>query len=384
MSRRIIFFCNDAAYFTAHRAHVARRLVDEGWEVHVASGGEISALDSSFGTYAMDVERRRFSLCRDLLLTWRIAGLIRKLQPDVVHLITMKPIVFGAIAMAVARFDKKGKPTRTIATFPGLGRAFENCGLLAGVQRSIVSLTLCWLFRQPGTAATFENGVDRDKLVGAGIVSRGQTTVLAGAGLDLASFWRSAKPRKRFAVLWASRLVRGKGLAQFATAARMAYESGDAIDFLAAGQPDPGHPDNFSDSELAKIRDTPGLRFLGHIRLMPELLASVNAVCLPTSYIEGLPRILIEAAAASLPMIASDVPGCREIVKDGANGILLTDLSSASILKAVRRLANNRELAERMGRAARITVLNNGFDQRIVQDMIIELYDRHHEPRSRV
>lgn len=373
--RRILYVCNDADYFSAHRAHLARRLNAEGWDVHVACGGDLSALGAEFTIHPLDVERRHFSPRRDLTLVGRLRSLIRALKPEVVHLITMKPIVFAAAAaLLVGRRSRVS--TRFVATFPGLGRVFEDRGAYARAQRAVVGSFLKLLFSKPGAHATFENRADRDRLVSAGILQAGQAVVLPGAGLDLSRFSRRGGSPDRFSVLWASRLVRGKGLTQFAEAARMAHANGDAIDFIACGQADPGHADNLPQAEIEAIASHLSLRFLGHVKDMPDLLASVDAICLPSSYREGLPRLLIEAAASSLPMIASDVPGCREIVEDGVNGIILPDTSALSIYRAVRRLAGDRAEARRMGEEARVTVHRNGYDERLIQDRTIELYNK--------
>jgi glycosyltransferase involved in cell wall biosynthesis len=370
---RALFVCNDAVYFTAHRSHIAHRLLREGWEVHVAAGGDFSQLSSAFIRHHVEVERRYFSFRSDLLLFLRIRSLLAETEPQIVHLITMKPVAAGTAALLMSS-GPWAKTPRVLLTFPGLGRLFDDQIGAYFIPRMIVCLILKTLFRSRNCHATFENSDDRDLFVRLKILENRQTTVLSGAGVELAEYRATRARKKAFRVLWASRLVRGKGVTEFVQAARLAQSAEDEIEFLIAGYSDPGHVDNIPDAEIEDLVRDGSVRFLGHVTDMPGLLASVDALCLPSSYMEGLPRILVEAAAASLPLIASDVPGCRQIVQDGVNGIILPDNSAESIYHAVKRLARDRALANQMGAAAQRRVYDGGFDIGSIQDQLLEIY----------
>lgn len=373
MKGRALFVCNDATYFTAHRSHIAHRLLREGWDVHVAAGGDFSQLGSAFERHYLEVERRYFSLRSDLLLFLSIRSLLAETKPQIVHLITMKPIAAGA-AVLLTSSRPWAKSPRILLTFPGLGRLFDDRIWAYYIPRMVVCHILKALFRNRNCHATFENSDDRDLFVRLKILEHRQSTVLSGAGVELADFRAARSQEKAFRVLWASRLVRGKGLAEFVQAARTARATGGEIEFLVAGYADPGHVDNIPASEIEDLIRDGAVRYLGRVQDMPELLASVDVVCLPSSYMEGLPRILIEAAAASLPLIASDVPGCRQIVEDGLTGIILPDNSPESIYRAVKRLAEDRGLATQMGSAALRKVYADGFDIGSIQDRMLEIY----------
>lgn len=374
MRRRILYVSNDGFYFVQHRAHLARRMAAEGWEVHVATGGDAGLLDDGFEVHPLDVDRLSFTLSRDLRLIGHIRALVRRVRPDVVHLITMKPIVFGAAALL--SLSRRDQPGRIVATFPGLGRAFEATGLRARAARRLVLSVLRRLFARLPAAATFENDADRQTLAAAGVPLAGRAIVMRGAGLDLHRFsagqHRDTGP---FRVLWASRLIRGKGLDPFVGAARLAAADPSCpAEFLVAGYVDPGHRDGLADEELKSLESEPSVTFLGKVTDMPDLLRNVDAFVLPSRYNEGMPRALIEAAAAGLPAIASDNAGCRAIVEDGVTGTILKEVSAQEIWRAVRAYAADRGLAQRHGSAGAAFVRTAGFSEEAVQDAFIAVY----------
>lgn len=374
MRRRILYVCNDGYYFAQHRAHVARRMVEEGWDVHVATGGDLDLVDRRFTAHALDVDRLSFSPWRDVRLTGQIRSVVGRLRPDVVHLLTMKPIVFGAVALL--SLSPSRQPGRIVATFPGLGRAFEATGGKAEAARRLVLAVLRRLFARLPAVATFENDADRQTLLGFGVRLEDRAIILRGAGLDLEKFHPGpSRDGGPFRVLWASRLIHGKGLNPFIGAARLA--AADPVhptEFLVAGYVDDGHRDSLSDEELRDIERDPSISFLGNVTDMPALLRTVDVFVLPSRYNEGMPRALIEAAAAAVPAIASDNPGCRAVVADGRTGTILREISEQEIWRAVRSYVEDPALARRHGDAAAAFVRASGFSEAAVQDAFIALY----------
>jgi glycosyltransferase involved in cell wall biosynthesis len=375
VNERILFFCNDYPYFMAHRAHVALRAAREGYEVHVAVGGDVSGHDPAlpFTLHPVTVDRLGFAPRQDMNLVRALGGLVRQLQPDAMQFITMKPIVFGALAATIHRF-----PTpRIVATFPGLGRIFEGEGKASRARRWLVMGLLRRFFARPGRFATFENREDRGFMVENGVIPADAAIVVAGAGLDLSAFDRPHHrrgPDEPPVFLWASRLIRGKGLHGFVEAARLAREDGSKARFLVAGYSDPGHPDNIPEAELDALWSNGAVEFLGHVTDMPGLFARTDMLVLPTSYQEGLPRILIEAAAAGVPAIASNVPGCLEIVEHERTGLVLDDVTGEAIRRAIGRVETEAGLLQRLSAAAHDKIRHGGYDQKSVQDVFLQLF----------
>jgi len=372
---RILFFCNDYPYFMAHRVHVALRAAAEGYEVHVLVGGDTSGHDSAlpFTLHPVAVDRLGFSFRDDPALVRRLADLVARLKPEAIQLVTMKPIVLGAAAATFHRF----RTPSIVATFPGLGRLFEGAGAASRARRFLVMALLRRFFSRPGRFATFENAQDRRFMVESGVVPDAAATVVAGAGLDLGTFQNHRPERADGAppiFLWASRLIRGKGLHAFVEAARLARAEGSQACFLVAGYSDPGHPDNIPEAELAQLQAEGTVEFLGHVTDMPALFARVDVLVLPTSYQEGLPRILIEAGAAGVPAISSDVPGCLEIVSHERTGLVLDAVTGEAIAAAMRRIEHEPRLLARLSAAVSDRIATGGFDQKEVQEVFLALF----------
>jgi len=227
-------------------------------------------------------------------LVWRLIGLFRREQPDLVHGFIIKGALYGALA---ARLARRG----TLVMIPG-----------SGVD--------CERFRP---------------------MARAEATGASGP---------AGPPRLR--VLLASRLLWHKGLAEYVEAARMLRAEGGAVDFLLAGAPDPDNPTSVPESTVRTWVRRGWVRWLGYVEDMPGLLHAVDAVVLP-SYREGLPKALVEGAACGLPLIATDAPGCREVVTDGVEGLLVPARDAPALAAAVRRLRDDPALRRRMGAAAR-------------------------------
>jgi glycosyltransferase involved in cell wall biosynthesis len=174
-------------------------------------------------------------------------------------------------------------------------------------------------------------------------------------------------------VLLPARLLWDKGIAEYVDAARQLGSQGCNIEFLLAGDPDPGNPAAVPLSDVRRWVDEGLVHWLGHVDDMPGLFASVDAVVLP-SYREGLPKGLIEAAACGLPLVTTDVPGCREVVADGVDGLLVPPRSAGALAQAIARLQDDPALARRLGEAARRKALEH-FDESIVIDRTMAVYD---------
>jgi glycosyltransferase involved in cell wall biosynthesis len=322
---RILVICNDADYFLRHRLSVVSHLSSVGARVMVIAGGNpIPAERINGWEYVrVRIERFKFDPISDVALMVRTVRAIWDLKPDAIHLITLKPMIFSGTAAIASRLFL-GYPKRVLITLPGLGRMMSRTKA-PGERRYPVgkALTLFMsrmLARFDCVRFTFETKHDFDFWAKCGIANNNNSTVIDGAGVDPTLFYPSSAlngaTRK---VIFASRTLKSKGLNAFL---QMAQQLSDRIDveFLVAGIADDGDPDAISSDYLAKLSE---IRFLGHVADMAPLLRDCDIVCLPTRYGEGIPRILIEAAATGLASIVSSHPGCLEVVEDGVTGKVL-------------------------------------------------------------
>jgi glycosyltransferase involved in cell wall biosynthesis len=283
------------------------------------------------------------------------------------HLITLKPAVVCGLAALLTR-QISGRPTRIVITIPGLGRLMSPGSTLQGtgakLARFMVERTIRRLSAQKDVYFTFETHHDRSCWLRQGLIRPDNSLVISGAGVDPALFFPAGQRRGgRVRVLFASRLLKAKGLDAFLQAARGLSGRTD-VEFLVAGMVEPHDPDGYSPDRL---RSEPAITFLGEVSEMAELLRGVDIVCLPSRYGEGIPRILIEAAACGVASIASDLDGCREIVEDGVTGAIVPAAPPAetatAIEAAVRRYLDDRAQLLRHGLAAREKFLGGEFSE---------------------
>ena len=353
--KKLVIFCNDYAYFLAHRYQMFETLPAEGHEVVAWCGGpfpdKAASLAFPIRQYACD--RYSFKPLLDLLLLLQMVIALIRERPDVVHTITMKPNVYGSMAVRLAGLIAGRRP-RLVMASPGLGRMFSGSpsGPLAAIRRKLIIRVLRSGLCRNNSGAIFVNEEDRDVWIGTGIVPRDRTHVIAGTGVDQTTFHSVTEraPPPPLRILFGGRFLRSKGVLSFVEIARRAKREDTQAEFLVAGSHDPRDPDSVDPEKL----DLPNnIRFLGHIADMPALIATAHAILLPTVYAEGLPRILLEGAAMNSVLVASDIAGCRRAVIDGENGFILpvsdNGVDIALACEKIRYLSENPDLVVTMG-----------------------------------
>lgn len=371
--------CNDGDYFLRHRLFVVDRLVSMGHRVTVLAGGNPICKDLVNGWQYLHVRIERFGFAplADLALMWRSIRTIADLRPDAVHLLTLKPAVFCGFTSIAGRL-LWGCPKTILITIPGLGRMLSLPKGPADhhypLATAVTFLALRLIAKAGRAHFSFETRHDCEFFQQRGIVSAENGTVLDGAGVDPDRFYPAlARPRAVKKILFAGRLLSSKGLGVFLTSARQLAARSD-VEFLVAGVSDDRDPDAVRPDDLARLDC---IRFLGQVDDMPNLLRDCDIVCLPTRYGEGIPRILIEAAASGLASIASSHPGCRAIVVHDQTGLILpgrTDSEMTNELVAgIERYLDTPELLERHKRAAYQYFSARDFSQDVVAERFCEL-----------
>ena len=368
---KVVLFANTEWYLYNFRRSLASALRDAGHEVLLLSppgpyGEKLRSL--GFRWLPAPMERRSLNPLRELALVNWLRGLVRDEQVDLVHGFTIKCAVYGSLAARLA-----GVPARVNAV-AGMGYVFSSNDLKAKVLRPLVRTMMHVALGGKSARLVLQNPDDVGFFERARVVDRGTIRLIPGSGVDCRRFVPDAGRRRgeRFRVLLAARLLWDKGIAEYVEAARCLHAAGRAIDFLLAGDPDPGNPAAVPEAQIRGWVAEGLLQWLGHVDDMPALFASVDAVALP-SYREGLPKGLIEAGACGLPLVTTDVPGCREVVTDGVDGLLVQVRDVATLAAAIARLHDDPALCERLGRAAREKALA-AFDERIVLGKTLAVY----------
>ncbi len=363
---------NDAGYFFAHHLPVADGAQAAGYEVHVAApesdrAPEITA--RGFGFHSIGMSRRGMLAWKEMQAIWGLFHLYRRLKPRLVHHITIKPIIYGGVAARLA-----GVPA-AISIITGTGFVFKSKRSRARFLRAWVPLAYRVVFAHPNSAVIFQNPDDRDTFVREGIVPPGKTALILGCGVNLNRFTPQPPPDGAPVVMFASRMLWDKGVAEFVDAARLLRRCGAHARFVLVGDADPGNPASVPGKQLREWRDSGDVEWWGHRNHMPQVLAQASILCLPTAYGEGLPQILLEAAASGLAIVTTDWPGCREVVRHGQNGLLVPVKDVKNLADALGELIRDRTLRERMGTRGREIAVAEFSVEKVVAENL-ELYRR--------
>ncbi|MEJ0084650.1 MAG: glycosyltransferase family 4 protein [Pseudomonadota bacterium] len=337
-------------FFVMHRMSVALMARARGADVHVACGegsGREDVEAAGFTFHALPLTRSAIAPFADLRTVRALVRLYGELRPDVVHHVTLKPVMYGTIAARIA-----GVPG-VINAFAGLGYTFSGTSPGARFRRWIMQHLIAVSMRHRRQKIVFENNDDRELLVQAGAVRESESLVIAGVGVDMQEYSASPEPAGEVCVLLASRMLSEKGVEYFVEAARTLKTRGIQARFLLVGMPDPFNPGSISEEQLEQWNREGVVEWQGFRRDMPQVVRAAHVVCLPTYYREGVPRILMEGAATGRPIVTTDMPGCRDIVHDGVNGLIVPPHDVRALTAALEKLILDPQLRARFGAAGR-------------------------------
>ena len=367
VGRRLLYVHNAVPYFLSHRLPVAHAARAAGWEVHLAApqpdgASGLALAQEGIAFHPLPLTRRGMSPPHELASLWALARLYRQLRPALIHLVTIKPVLYGGM---VARLMG---PEPYVATVPGRGYVFTTApGFRGRVLRGAVILAYRAALGGRSCRAIFQNPDDRDFFAEKRMVPADRAHVVLGSGVDPERFQPAVHKEARVPrVVFASRMLRDKGVAEFVAAARQLKAAGISAEFVLLGVPDPGNPDSLTQKELDAWHAEGAVQWWGYRQDMPEILAATDIVCLPTAYGEGVPRILIEAAACGCALIAADRPGCREIVRDGVNGLLVPPRDARALARALETLLADPARCHQMGQAGRERVIDQFTEAGVV------------------
>lgn len=369
---KILLFANTEWYLYNFRRTLALALRDAGHEVLLLSPpGPYAEKLQALGLRWLPVPMARRSLnpFRELALVLWLRKLMRQERVDLIHGFTIKGAVYGSLAARLAGVSAR------VNGIDGLGYVFASSDLKARLLRPLVRAMLRLALNGENARLILQNPDDVALFHQAGLVESARVRMIPGAGVDCNRFAAGGKrvEGEPLRVLLAARLLWDKGLAEYVAAARLLKAQGRQIHFLLAGTPDPGNPDSVPEETVRDWVDEGLIDWLGHVVDMAALLATVHVVALPTAYREGLPTSLTEGAACALPLITTDMPGCREVVTHEVDGLLVPVRNAEALAQAIARLDDDPVLAARLGAAARAKALAQ-FDEQIVIKRTMEVY----------
>jgi glycosyltransferase involved in cell wall biosynthesis len=368
-----MLFANSDWYLFNFRLPLARRLRDEGFEVVMVSPpGPHAARLSEEGLRwrPLPMDRRSLNPFRELGVIVRLAWLYWRERPDVVHHFTVKCVVYGSIAAALARVPAQ------INAVAGLGWVFSNTSLKARLLRPVVRALLHWSAAAERSRLILQNLNDVAAFRQLGLARPDHVRLIEGSGVDTSRFRPAPEPvlsGRTTRVVLASRLLWDKGVAEFVEAARILRAAGLPIRCTIAGAPDPGNPASIPQAQLDAWAAEGVVEMVGQVDNMPARLAGSDVAVLPSNYGEGLPRSLIEAAACGLPLVTTDTPGCRDVVTHDVTGLIVPARDADALAAAIRALHEDPARARRLGAAARQRAVQR-FDEGIVISRTLDVY----------
>lgn len=371
MNRKLLFVVNVDWFFLSHRLPIALEAQRQGYEVHIATGitnrlGELQG--HGLTVHGLSLDRGSTGLgnaWRTMVELWNVFRVVR---PDVVHLVTIKPLLLGGLMARLAQVPA------VVMAVSGLGFVFAAHGARAVVLRWLVGVLYRVVLSHHNLKVIFQNPDDRASLAKLAHLPDSKVEMIRGSGVDLAQFRPMPLPPGVPVVLLAARLLADKGVREFVQAARLLKQQGVAARFCLVGTLDPANPASLGNAELTQWTNEGVVELWGQRSDMPDVLSAAHLVVLP-SYREGLPKVLLEAAACARAVVTTDVPGCRDAIDPGVTGVLVPVRNASALAEAIKDLINNPTRCQAMGNAGR-ALAERSFDVRQVVAAHLRIYQK--------
>lgn len=349
-SKRLFFVVNDTAFFVSHRLPLAVEAREAGFDVHLAAldDGYLDVLERHGITFhPLRINRTGTNLLQDTRLLLQLLQILRLMRPVLIHTVTIKPVIYGGIS---ARWLKI---PALVSAVSGLGFVFTDGAGRKQLVRRLVRRLYRFALAHGNSRVIFQNPDDLQEFITSGLVPLDRAVLIRGSGVNMALFKPTPEPSGVPVVVLPARMLWDKGVGEFVEAARLVRTAGIAARFALVGRP-PAHNRNSVPREAIEAWVREGIvEWWGFRDDMPAVYAQSHVVCLPSYYREGVPKALIEAAACGRPIVTTDTPGCREIVRHGESGLLVHPRSADSLAEALLQLLYDAECRRRMGQRGR-------------------------------
>ncbi len=372
--KTILFLVTEDWYFCLHRLPVARAARDAGFRVLIATQvNEHGAVIEREGFTLIPMRWRRHSLnpLHALSEVRQIAIIYRKYSPDLVHHVALKPSLLGSFAANITRTSP------VVNNLAGLGHAFSSKGPISALVRAGVIFGLKYLFRGVNRRVIVENADDAEYLVSRIGLDRGKVAVIRGIGVDVKRFSPSEEAFDgEMTVTMVSRMLWPKGVGELVEAACILRRRGQNTKVQLVGKPDTSSRVSVSEEQLLTWQSQGLVDWLGYREDVSEIWRRTHIAVLPSYYREGIPRSLLEAAACGCPIVTTEMPGCRDVVRHGINGLLVPPRDPVAIADALEQLIKDPEMRQLMGREGRKLVEEEFTEERVVKqtlDLYLEL-----------
>lgn len=346
----ICFVVNNPDFLISHRLDICKEALKKGYNVHVISANKESIHRLKllgFIVHFHDVGRGKMNPIYELFQIFKYVQLFQKIKPDIVHLITIKPYLYGGIAARLA------KVPAVVSAVAGLGILFSSSSFKYSLLRTGL-YPLFWLaFGHKNQSVIFQNKEDRDSLVNWGVVAGNKVKMIRGSGVNLDACPSIDEPNGVPIIAFAARLLKDKGVEVFVEASGILKQRNIVARFWLIGEPDTGNSNTVTQEQLKGWEKAGLVELFGYRKDIPNLFSKSNIVTLPSYYGEGLPKVLIEAAACGRVVVTTDHPGCRDAIEPDTSGVLVPVRNAEALADAIQNLIENPEKRKTMGQAGR-------------------------------
>ena len=369
MPPRLLYVVTEDWFFLSHRLPMARAARAAGFEVHVATNvadGAAAIEREGFILHPVRFARGRLAPFATLATILALRRLHREIMPALVHHVALQATILGSLAAL-------GLPAARVNAITGLGYAFISDAPKARLMRAVIGPLLRFLLGRDRSVALVQNPDDRALLAGLGIAAD-RIVLIPGSGVDVDRLVPMPEPPGAVTLGFVGRLLDDKGIRPLVAAHRLLRARGSDVALLIAGTPDPANPASVAPAEAEAWGREPGITWLGHVDDIATVWARAHVAVLPSRR-EGLPKSLLEAAACGRPMVATDVPGCREVALPNETGLLVPPDDPPALAAAIETLARSPELRARFGGAAR-RLAEERFSAAAIGQAVTALYLR--------
>ena len=369
MKNKIIFLVNVDSFFVSHRLLIAKQLMLDGYDVHIATQFtryKKMLLKMGFKAHDISFNENSVNLLKAILPIFQIFLLIRKIKPTIFHLISLKPIIFGGFVSFIS-------PINTLViSITGLGSMFLKKGIFYKIREYIFNLFYRIIFLFPNLKVILQNKSDLNYLIKKAKLKKNKTEIIRGSGIDLKSLKFSEIPKNVPIIIMAGRIIADKGVFEYIKSIQYLKKYNFKGKFYLIGDTDYKNPSAIKKSTINYWHKKKIITYIKYQKKISPFLKKSTIVVLP-SYREGFPKILMEAAACGRPVVATNVPGCKDAVIKNITGILVPPRNHVLLAKAIKNLCNNRKKLETIGKSARKHALKN-FDVNHVVSKHLYIY----------
>lgn len=367
--KSIVYILNTPDFFLSHRKDLALKAKESGYHVSVITPyNEILSekiKNLGFIYHPFNMTRKGLNPLSEIIRIVQFYFLLKKIKPDIVHAFTPKPILYSCVVNLFIKYN-------LVISFTGLGHVYTENSIKIKTIRLVVKsiFRFCFLFIKP--RIVFQNPDDQKLFQDFKIISSQKTIIIPGTGVNTNRFIVKDENQNPI-IVFPARFLKDKGLVELIEACKILEYKKINFELWLMGKVDHGNPSSVSDSEFNEIKKSNFIKKIEYSQNMEQVLSKAQVVCLP-SYREGIPLALIEAAACGRAIVTTDVPGCRSVVENRVNGLLVPVKTIEPLAKALEELLSNSDLRKKMEISSRQKALNE-FDQKLILNENIELYN---------